>query len=495
MGTGSYTCAPCNFATTDSGTTLIAIKGAIASDHGTSTGWSSSFGVDVTPATFTTTANNAYAAIWSFTSDYWTVNSQVRTGLESGYGFVVNNAWPHAVAIPIAVSWVGTPTTNITLQYVDVEGAGLDINNGETTTVTSVSCTGGTTANATVTTNSVSWHVPYIGKYITVSGVTGGSGYNVTAVAISGVTDQTHFSYPASCSGSGTGGTVTGPFTQGEEDVRDIGGSSTLFEHSYVHNSSEDAFLIVSSASTSITVQYSEINGNSSNSTLHGEGFSTQQANGLVFAYNVLKNYEGTSAIDVLCASGCPLTSNNWQVYGNVFVYSNGNPNNRNGVGDGIVFCQQTCTNFQIYNNSIVNLQATYGNTNANLFGWQSLGNGSSCSGITIENNLLYQSATANPIPGTSSCTSFTEDYNTFSSTVAPSSLSPNDVRGISTNFFTDWVNNDFHLSSDTTLWLPLGTPFNLDPDGITHTSSRGAYQFGSPQPPAPPQGLTALVQ
>src|SRR5689334_14196824 len=50
VGTGSYSVATFNRAT--SGTSLITILGATASDHGTSTGWDSSFGVDVTQATF-----------------------------------------------------------------------------------------------------------------------------------------------------------------------------------------------------------------------------------------------------------------------------------------------------------------------------------------------------------------------------------------------------------------------------------------------------------
>src|SRR5690242_20637237 len=51
VGTGSY--AGRTFNTPASGTLVITIKGATGADHGTSTGWSSAYGVDVTPATWT----------------------------------------------------------------------------------------------------------------------------------------------------------------------------------------------------------------------------------------------------------------------------------------------------------------------------------------------------------------------------------------------------------------------------------------------------------
>lgn len=40
------------FSAAQSGTTLVTVKGATAADHGTATGWTSSLGVDATPATF-----------------------------------------------------------------------------------------------------------------------------------------------------------------------------------------------------------------------------------------------------------------------------------------------------------------------------------------------------------------------------------------------------------------------------------------------------------
>jgi hypothetical protein len=481
VGTGAYTCAPCTFSKADSGTTLITVKGAIAADHGTDIGWSSAFGVDVTPATFTTTANNAFLQIWSFQSDYWTIDSQVRSSLETGYGFVVNNAWPHAVGSPILLSTAGTPTTAITLRNVDIEGAGLDINNGETTSIVSTSCTGGTTANAVVNTNGVSWHLPYVGKFITVSGVTGGSGYNVTAVAISGVTDTTHFSYPATCSGSGTGGTVVGPFTQQEQTIRDISGASMVIDHCYIHNSSSDPIEIVSSASTSLTVQYSEINGVSSNGTLHAEGLAAQQANGLVFAYNVMRDFEGTAGLDVLCSTGCPLTSDNWQVYGNVFLISNGNPTGRLQAGDGIVFCQQTCTNFQIYNNSVINLTEG-GNSAYWLF---SSNAGSTCTGITILNNLTYSSTNGNSSVATG-CTSYSRDYNSYLNSPAPASPSAHEVSDqMASNPFAAWTTGNFVLTGEQLDWtggFSLSSPYNLDPNGNLRgadgTWERGACEF-----------------
>ena len=49
---------------------------------------------------------------------------------------------------------------------------------------------------------------------------------------------------------------------------------------------------------------------------------------------------------------------------------------------------------------------------------------------------------------------------------------------------------NDFHLTRDTSQMGLLGLLYNLDPDGVTRTSSRGAFQFGPLSRPNPPPNL-----
>ena len=68
----------------DSGTTLITIKKATASDHGTSTGWQSSFGDG--QVIFTSTI--------SFSSGYYVLDGQTGGGpgsWKSGFGFKVHD--------------------------------------------------------------------------------------------------------------------------------------------------------------------------------------------------------------------------------------------------------------------------------------------------------------------------------------------------------------------------------------------------------------------
>jgi hypothetical protein len=66
------------FSTAVSGTTLITIKKAIASDHGTDTGWVSTYG-----------DGQASYPNWYFTSNYWTVNGQGANF--TTYGFVLTD--------------------------------------------------------------------------------------------------------------------------------------------------------------------------------------------------------------------------------------------------------------------------------------------------------------------------------------------------------------------------------------------------------------------
>ena len=114
---GSY--AAVTFNEPVSGALVITIKGAIASDHGTETGWQASYGVDVTQA--------AFPGGLGFRTAYWTVDGQVGSGkVAASYGFKIG---------PVA-SCTGTEryllmggdssdvVTNLTIKYVHVETSG-----------------------------------------------------------------------------------------------------------------------------------------------------------------------------------------------------------------------------------------------------------------------------------------------------------------------------------------------------------------------------------
>jgi len=98
-----------------SGTSLIYIKKAIASDHGTSTGWSSSYGDGL--ATFGSI---------TFTTSYWVIDGQTGGGpgsWETGFGIKLDASGSKIVTLNNSAS-------NITLTHLDMEHNGRDTHNG-----------------------------------------------------------------------------------------------------------------------------------------------------------------------------------------------------------------------------------------------------------------------------------------------------------------------------------------------------------------------------
>ena len=93
-----------------SGATLIRIKKATIADHGTGTGWDNTYGDG--QATFT--------AQLDIVSSYWVLDGN-NGGGPNGCGFKVVNATSAAYGIRIPGS------DNITLRYIEVDGAGSSI--------------------------------------------------------------------------------------------------------------------------------------------------------------------------------------------------------------------------------------------------------------------------------------------------------------------------------------------------------------------------------
>jgi len=91
-GNGHYAAAG-TVSVPTSGTSLITIKGATASDHGTSVGWTTAMGVDVNPAYLDTgnCANYPNCNFVLFTTGYWTIDGQVASDPSNPatYGFQV----------------------------------------------------------------------------------------------------------------------------------------------------------------------------------------------------------------------------------------------------------------------------------------------------------------------------------------------------------------------------------------------------------------------
>ena len=106
---GGYT-----FDDAPSGTSAITIKKATVADHGTSTGWSDTFG----------DGTAIFTGVLRFLTDDWVLDGQGRdTDWKSGYGFQIDTPTGDAVEIgrPFSIQ-----VDNITIKYVDLIGSGSD---------------------------------------------------------------------------------------------------------------------------------------------------------------------------------------------------------------------------------------------------------------------------------------------------------------------------------------------------------------------------------
>ncbi len=98
-----------------SGTQLITIAKATVADHGTSTGWLDSYGDG--------------QAVWSagltITTSYWLISGQVRTDLENGYGFFVDDTdVPLTQAHGLEVA--SATASNITVRFTHLAGPAVE---------------------------------------------------------------------------------------------------------------------------------------------------------------------------------------------------------------------------------------------------------------------------------------------------------------------------------------------------------------------------------
>ena len=108
------------FGTTTSGTTPITIKKATVADHGTSTGWSDTYGV----------GQASFSGGFIFTSSYWIVDGQTGGGAANtwagAFGFKVTETNDGSAVISTGrnASGVFVTADNITVSHVDLMGKG-----------------------------------------------------------------------------------------------------------------------------------------------------------------------------------------------------------------------------------------------------------------------------------------------------------------------------------------------------------------------------------
>jgi hypothetical protein len=115
------------FSTAASGTQYITIKKATADEHGTSTGWNSAYGDG--QALFTTDPA-AYTGVFNISSDYWQIDGVTRNESawndSTSYGFHIKVAT--GTAFEISTIWFKNGCDYVTVQYCNIEHAGMRTN-------------------------------------------------------------------------------------------------------------------------------------------------------------------------------------------------------------------------------------------------------------------------------------------------------------------------------------------------------------------------------
>jgi len=255
--------------------------------------------------------------------------------------------------------------------------------------------------------------------------------------------------------------------------------SGIKINHCYWHDIASCHLLTRSSQG--ITIEYSKFsrNGPASNSK-HKESWSLSADSNVIMRYNVLEDISNTAFIGNV--NGCGV-SNNWQIYGNVFVHTG-------KVSDvavsalmnlGYSSCM-TLSNWKFYNNSVINLNPG-GGGNASI-----RGSGTDGGGNVAYNNIYYH-VNANDI---TYALGFASDYDFFSDNYRIEGCSPpcniNNKNGqlhaqiSSGSPFVSWTNGDYRLASQTNAGYILPSPFNTDLSGNNRGADgvwdRGAYEF-----------------
>jgi len=243
---------------------------------------------------------------------------------------------------------------------------------------------------------------------------------------------------------------------------------------------------LITRSSQGITIEYSKFsrNGLASNGK-HKEFWSLSADSNVTMRHNILEDISNTAFIGNV--NGCGV-SDNWQIYGNIFVHSG-------KVSDvavsalmdlGYSSCM-TISNWKFYNNSVINLNPG-GGGNASI-----RGSGTNGGGNVAYNNLYYH-INANDITYE---LGFTSDYDFFSDNYRIEGCSPpcninNKNKQLHAQIssgspFVSWTTGDYRLACRTNAGYTLLSPFNTDllskkrgEDGVW---DRGAYEFSGVVP------------
>ncbi len=236
--------------------------------------------------------------------------------------------------------------------------------------------------------------------------------------------------------------------------------------HCHLHDS-PDTYVQYSSITFSVTYTWFE-RSFAYASTQHGEAFAGKGCTNCIIAFNDFQDITGTGmVVDLNTGTG---NTDNLQIYSNLFRFSSGS--SLPGSGNGFIACinSNTCTNWKIYNNVFSNVKPT-----TSTFNGISFGSAASGSSFTAQNNIFFNNGDVSHQLCAGCTGTFNSNYYTQNTTTP---VGETGEQSDSATPFTNWTADNYHLTTDTTAWAPLSSPYNVDTDGVTRTSSRGTFQF-----------------
>ena len=298
--------------------------------------------------------------------------------------------------------------------------------------------------------------------------------------------------------GGGIGGdNLTFRYIDAEGGGRDVGDSNSdviygltgnsniTFQFCALHDSDRTIFLMRDNWQN-LVIDHCYIARNNSNAAIHGELMSMTSATNLTFSNNTVEDTEGTAGLIAGLNGG---TWNGGKIYGNTFRYSpaylacTGRPAGACEGMSAVIYVANDASN----NNSASNI-LVYNNTFVNLSGVWSGIHIEAGSGNVVRNNIWYNSARTDG-------SGITTGQNWYFNTINDSPGTGDQTCTSNCNIFVNLTGGDFHLQAGTNAGLDVGSPYNVDPDGVTRGWDRGAYEFGGGvvdlTPPTAPINVT----
>jgi hypothetical protein len=481
-----------NFNDVESGTTLIAIRKAVAALDSGVTGWTSTFAT--APSTWTVPQNSDFQSIaaniqplWHFCRSYYTVNGETgisdpSLGGPSGYGFVLRSGNNHFIGLLGASTngcgaGSGVQLTNITVSGFEVNG----VNNYSSAAIQAGSCTYVSTT-VTVTLNPTpSWTLSVNDMVEIDTAIANGTAVTPSSCCtVTNVSSWPTVSFTAAanpCTGLPSTAVLGNNFG-GAAGIYILGiGTTNTYatisvSQCYVHDTAGSNW--VTAGINGFVLQNCYTLRNRYTPLQHANGWDDHVLESCCVTSNVTvgpgnwwQDIVGTAVIAIFNAGSggtqALATETNWNIFGNAFfettpsILSNSQLISCFGTGVQPV----ACSHFKIFNNSTYNFSSNANGTNARI-GWFE----SDPSSVDIEvydniwalsNNVQPQvssgSVCYNQTAACAATAQLISDWNLYDS--HNTGLAPSDANGEFTSvnpatFFTAVGSNNFGLTAHT---------------------------------------------